>query len=292
MGTPQYVKAGDSVLILLGRHRYIVKVEEEKKFHTHVGYIDFKDLIGKPYGSCHNTSSGVPYTVLRPARKDYVSKLPRSTQVIYPKDAALITVWADIKPGDRVLEAGTGSGGLTLFLADKVGDNGVVYGYDVRNDSLEKTKRNLEAAGLVGRVDLRLGDVLEGVDQTDLDAVVLDLPTPWLAVESLKRSLKADGHFVSFSPTINQVEKTTVALAEHGFTLIEAFEVIQRFYDAKPGATRPHTVGVVHTGYIVSARNTLASKTQEKSIKVNSALTSGSPKEFFDSVDKGFATNV
>ncbi|MEM0121607.1 MAG: methyltransferase domain-containing protein, partial [Thermoprotei archaeon] len=170
MMEPQRIAVGDRVLIVLKKHTYIVRVEAGKRFHTHVGYINFDDLLGAPYGSSHKTSSGVPFTVLRPSKRDYALKLPRSTQVIYPKDAASILVWANIKPGDRVLEAGTGSGGLTIFLAEAVGEKGVVYGFDVREESLEKTRRNLESLGLMGRVELRLANVMDGVDLEALDA--------------------------------------------------------------------------------------------------------------------------
>jgi tRNA(1-methyladenosine) methyltransferase and related methyltransferases len=228
---------------------------------------------------------------LRPSKKDYALKLPRSTQVIYPKDAASILVWANIKPGDRVLEAGTGSGGLTIFLADAVGREGVVYGFDVREESLEKTKRNLESVGLLDRVELRRANVLDGVELNGLDAVILDLPSPWLAVGVLKNSLKGDGYFVSFSPTIDQVEKTVIALREKGFIMIEAFELIQRFYDAKPDATRPNSFGVQHTGYIVSARNTLAEGVESPSDKLSNE-ESHAPHEFFDSLTDRPATNI
>lgn len=273
------------------KHTYIVRVDEGKRFHTHLGYIELGELIGQPFGSCGRTSSGVAYTVLRPSKKDYLLKLPRATQIIYPKDAATILVWANIKPGDRVLEAGTGSGGLTTFLAEAVGQDGRVYGFDVRQGSLEKTRRNLEALGLLGRVELRLGDVLEGVDVFELDAVVLDLPTPWVAASVLKRNLKPDGFFVSFSPTINQVEKTVSALLESGYVMVEAFELIQRFYDAKPDATRPNTFGTQHTGYIVAARNSLCAG-PEKAEKGGAAKESVAPKEFFDSLGDRPAADI
>jgi tRNA (adenine57-N1/adenine58-N1)-methyltransferase len=292
MGDFQRIGVGDRVLIVLKKHSYIVRVDKGKKFHTHVGYINLDDLIDAYYGSSHKTSSGVSFTVLRPSKKDYALKLPRSTQVIYPKDAASILVWANIKPGDRVLEAGTGSGGLTIFLADAVGREGVVYGFDVREESLEKTKRNLESVGLLDRVELRRANVLDGVELNGLDAVVLDLPSPWLAVGILKNSLKGDGYFVSFSPTIDQVEKTVIALREKGFIMIEAFELIQRFYDAKPDATRPNSFGVQHTGYIVSARNTLAEGPETPPSDKLSNKESHAPHEFFDSLTDSPATNI
>lgn len=291
MGGLQTIRAGDRVLIVMKKHTYIVRVDEDKRFHTHLGYIELGDLIGQPFGKSGKTSSGAPYTVLRPSKKDYLLKLPRSTQIIYPKDAASILVWANVKPGDRVLEAGTGSGGLTMFLAEAVGADGVVYGFDVREDALEKTRRNLEAVGLLDRVKLRLGNVLEGVDISDLDAVILDLPTPWVAAPVLKRNLKPDGFFVSFSPTVNQVEKTVSALLESGFVMVEAFELIQRFYDAKPNATRPNTFGTQHTGYIVAARNSLSEKREVTAGSVG-VEASATPKDFFDSLGDRPASNV
>lgn len=250
------VAEGSDVVIIMGKNSYIVTVCKDKKFHTHRGYIELSGLIGKPYGSVAKTSTNQKFLVMRPSTRDYTARLSRATQVIYPKDAAAILMWSNVKPGQRVLESGTGSGALTACLAEIVGTEGRVYGFDLKQSSLEKTEENLKRRKLLTQVELQQADVSKGVALSDLDAVVLDLPSPWAAVKTLKASLKKDGFFVSFSPTMNQVEKTVVALKESGFVVVEAFELIQRFLDAKPNATRPNTVGVYHTGYIVAARNT------------------------------------
>jgi tRNA (adenine57-N1/adenine58-N1)-methyltransferase len=281
------IAEGSDVAIIMGKTSYIVTVLKDKRFHTHRGYIELSTLIGKPYGSVSKTSTNQEFLVIRPSTRDYTTKLSRATQVIYPKDAAAILMWGDIKPGQRVLESGTGSGALTACLAEIVGIDGVVYGFDLKQSSLEKTEENLKRRRLLARVQLRQADVSKGVDLSDLDAVVLDLPSPWIAVKALKTSLKSDGFFVSFSPTMNQVEKTVVALKETGFVGVEAFELIQRFLDAKPNATRPNTVGVYHTGYIVAARNTELSRSFEPP-KPSKRPEEDSPStyEFFESFDQ------
>jgi tRNA (adenine57-N1/adenine58-N1)-methyltransferase len=249
------IQDGSDVLILLGDKQFVIKIVEGQKFHTHKGYIDCSQLIGKPFGSYFKTSTGHSFVALRPSLRDYVSKFARRTQIIYPKDACSMLLWGDIKPGQRVLEAGTGSGALTAYIAQIVGKDGKVYGYDVNEDSIKITKKNLERLNLLSNVELKVGDVTQGVDLDNIDTVVLDLPTPWLAVKPLKKCLTTDAHFVSFSPTINQVEKTVLALKEANYVRIEAFETILREFDVKPDATRPKTLGITHTGYVVSARN-------------------------------------
>lgn len=247
------IEEGSDALFVMNRHTYLVKIRKGEKFHTHRGFIDLDSLIGRPFGSWSASSTGERFVVMRPSLKDYVSKFSRRTQIIYPKDSAVILLWSDVHPGSKVLEAGIGSGGLTVYLATMVGENGKVYGYDVNPESLEITKKNLERVGLLNRVEIGLGDVTQVPPIEAVDAAVLDLPSPWLAVKATKDWLRSDGFFVSFSPTIDQVEKTVIELRSLGFVCIEAFEVMQRHYKVAEGATRPE--GFPHTGYMVSARN-------------------------------------
>jgi len=252
------INEGDCILLYLdGRRSFLVEATD-RIFHTHRGYLKLKELIGQPYGTRVKSSMGVEFIVLKPALRELVlKKFRRPTQIVYPKDVGLILTYTGIGPGFRVAEAGVGSGALTAFLAYYVRPTGKVYGYEVRSDFIKIARKNLSYTGLMDYIELKLKDVREGFDEKDLDAVVLDLPTPWEVVPKAYDALKNGGILVSFSPTINQVEKTVEAARMHGFTSIEAVECLERHLKVKVGETRPETVMVGHTGYLVFARKSL-----------------------------------
>ncbi|MCL5788586.1 MAG: tRNA (adenine-N1)-methyltransferase [Candidatus Marsarchaeota archaeon] len=279
------ITSDSDVLVVMGRHIYLLKPSANPRFHTHLGIIDFTGIVGEEFGCQFKTTTGQNFTVLRPSVRDYELKFTRATQVIYPKDAGAVLMWGNVFNGCRVLESGTGSGALTAVLASAVGESGAVYGFDVRQSSIEQTRVNIDRLGLASRVKLECRDIVGGVDLTGVDSAVLDLPAPWEAVPSVKRSLASDGHLVSFSPTVDQVEKTVEALKDNGFIMVESFELIQRFYDVKPNATRPRTVGVMHTGYLVAARNTAsATRIQADRVKIHAQDSEQSPAQFFADV--------
>jgi tRNA (adenine57-N1/adenine58-N1)-methyltransferase len=184
-------------------------------------------------------------------------KFARRTQIIYPKDMALIVLYAGIGPGSKVVEAGTGSAALTSILAHQVKPSGHVYSYEVRGELLEAACRNLERAGVMEYVTLKEGDVTRSIEERNVDAVVLDLATPWLVVENAWEALKPSGVFASFSPTIEQVVKTAEALKSSDFADVETVECLIRRYQVEAGRTRPETLAVAHTGYLTFARKTL-----------------------------------
>ncbi|RLI25188.1 tRNA (adenine-N1)-methyltransferase [Candidatus Bathyarchaeota archaeon] len=252
------VRKGDYILLYLDSKRSFLVKATDRVFHTHRGYLRLKELIGKPYGLRVKSSLGAEFTVLKPTLRDLVLKrFRRITQIIYPKDVGLILTYTGIGPGFRVAEAGVGSGALTAFLAYYVRPDGRVYGYEVRQDFLKNARRNLAKTGLMDFIELKLKDVREGFDESELDAVVLDLPTPWEVVPRAYEALKNSGVFVSFSPTINQVEKTVEALRRWGFVSVETVECLVRNFKVKTGETRPETVMIGHTGYLVFARKSM-----------------------------------
>jgi tRNA (adenine57-N1/adenine58-N1)-methyltransferase len=251
----QKIVENDYVLLSLGpRKNYLVKVEQGKSFHTHKGFIKFDDLIGKEYGIVIQSSLGFEFAALKPLLRDYIMKSARQTQITYPKDVALIVMFSGIAPGSRVVEAGTGTGALTTALAHYVKPEGRVYTYEIREEFQKTAEKNLRRAGLIDFVGFKSRDVTLGIDESDVNAVVLDLAVPWLVIPHAWKALKPCGTTVSFSPTIDQVVKTVEAMKESGFIDIETIECLMRGMQVERGKTRPHTMMTGHTGYITSAR--------------------------------------
>jgi tRNA (adenine57-N1/adenine58-N1)-methyltransferase len=257
----QKISKDDYVLLYLSQRKtYMVKVEKGKTFHTHKGFVKFDDLIGKEYGSRVLSSLGVEFAALKPLLRDYIMKSVRKTQITYPKDTALIVMFSGIGPGSRVVEAGTGTGALTTALAHYVKPDGKVYSYEIREEFLITAKKNLKRADLIDFVELKNKDVTAGIDESDIDTIILDLATPWLVVPHAYPALKPCGTFVSFSPTIDQVVKTVEALKENSFVDTKTVECLMRRMQTERGKTRPQTLMTGHTGYITFARKAMKSK--------------------------------
>ena len=245
----EVVKEGDLVLLYLDeRRQFIVNVVKGKELHTDKGYIILDDVIGIPYGSSIRTSLGHKVYVLKPLIHDIVLRIPRKTQIIYPKDSSFIILLAGIGPGSRVVEAGTGSGALTITLAYYVRPSGKVYSYDINPEYVESARRNLERVGLIDYVELKVKDIREGIEERNVDSVVLDMPDPWNAINSVYEALRPSGTFIAFVPTTNQIEKLSKAIRDHGgFMEPQAYEIINRPYKTIAGEIRPHTWIVGHT---------------------------------------------
>jgi tRNA (adenine57-N1/adenine58-N1)-methyltransferase len=241
----------------------MIKMQAGQIFHTHKGYLKLDEVIGKEYGEPIKSSLGIYFTTLKPSLTDYIMKSSRNTQIIYPKDAALIVMFSGIGPGSRVVESGTGTGSLTTALAHYVGSTGKVYTYELRPEFQKNARKNLERSKLIDRVEMKSGDVTLGYEERDVDAVILDLAVPWLVVPHAYTALKSSGVLVSFSPTIDQVVKTTEALRENNFVFIETLECLMRTMQVERGKTRPNTMMTGHTGYITHARKILKLPVQE-----------------------------
>lgn len=249
---------GDTVLFLTERKkRYMVKVVKDKKYHTSEGYVNLSELIGKRYGCKIKSNTGSTWTVLRPTILDHVLHYHRITQIIYPKDLGYIILVSGVRPGSRVVEAGTGSGVLTTILASYVAPTGKVYSYDVKEEYLENARKNLEGLGLLHYVELKHGNVEEYVEEREVDVFILDVPEPWKAVKSAYIALKDSGVFTSVSPTIEQVIETVETLRKEGFEDISTVEILLREMRVKKGMTRPVHLMHAHTCYITTARKVL-----------------------------------
>jgi tRNA (adenine57-N1/adenine58-N1)-methyltransferase len=254
------LEAGDRVLLIDSRdRRYLVTLEEAQRFHSHLGSINHDDLIGQPEGAMVSASGGAKLLAFRPGLADYVLKMRRGAQVVYPKDVGLILVYADIFPGASVVEAGTGSGALTLALARAVGEGGRVISYEIRADHHERASENIatwyEGLGRKAEnLELRLGDIFEGVEETGIDRMVLDLPEPWRAVGPATDSLTPGGILCCYVPTVPQVVGAVEAMRSGGFALVNAFEGLLRSWNIEGQSVRPNHRMVAHTGFLVVGR--------------------------------------
>ena len=250
-----HAQDGDLIqLVGLRFKSFIFRLQKGAYFQSHRGVIQHDDLIGKPWGSQVISHNGSPFFMLQPSLADLIKNLKRNTQIMYPKDIGYILVTMGIGPGQHVLEAGTGSGSLTSAFAFAVGPQGHVTSYEMREEMQRLARSNLELLGLEERVSFRLGNIAQGIEETDVDALFLDLPNPWDYLAQVKSALKPGGHFASLLPTSNQVQQLLRALREHRFAFIDVCEVLLRFYRADPDRFRPTDRMIAHTGFLIFAR--------------------------------------
>jgi len=246
---------GDLAQLVGLRHKhFIITLQTGTRFESHRGIIQHDDLIGKPWGTQVFSHTGAPFFLLQPALADLLTDLPRTTQILYPKDIGFILVTMGIGPGHRVMEAGTGSGSMTTALAHAVGPDGQVISYEVKPDVQNLARKNLNRFGLASRVDFKLRDIQEGFDETNVDSFFLDVPNPYDYTAQVRAALKPGGYLCCILPTFNQVEKTLYSLHRENFAFIEVCEIILRYYQPEPTKLRPTDRMVAHTGFLVFAR--------------------------------------
>jgi tRNA (adenine57-N1/adenine58-N1)-methyltransferase catalytic subunit len=240
-----------------GRH-YALTLKAGETFQYSGQTIAHDELIGRADGSLVTLSRGKRMLALRPTLSEYVLKMPRGAQVIYPKDLAMITIWADIYPGARVFESGTGSGALTMALLRAVGERGSVVSYEARDDFARTAITNIERyLGPAANLTLRKRDTYEGIDPTDapFDRIVLDLPEPWRVVPHAVNALRPGGLYLSYVPTVPQIMQTVEALERAAvFGLIQTFETLLRTWNIQGRSVRPDHRMVAHSGFITVAR--------------------------------------
>ncbi len=247
------LKLGERVMLIDAKDRhYLITLRSDAEFHTHAGIVQHNDIIGSLEGSLIRGSTERSFLVLRPTLADVVLKMPRGAQVIYPKDLGTILLQADIGPGMRVLEAGVGSGALSMTLLRA---GALITGYELREDFAQQAKKNVyDMLDTDVPYDVQIRDVTHGIDEVDLDRIVLDMPEPWDVVKHAEGALRPGGILLCYLPTINQTQLLRETLRQHSFGLEETVEILRRTWHIDGRSVRPDHRMVAHTGFLTSAR--------------------------------------
>jgi len=245
-------------VVLLDRkdREYLARLDRTRPIAIRGGKIAAQDLIGQDEGTAVRSSMNEPFLVFRPSLPQLIPNLPRSAQVIYPKDIGQILVWADMFPGARVVEAGIGAGALSMALLRAVGKEGQLISYELREDFGELARRNVARYfGPAPNWTVKVGDITTELDESDIDRVILDLPEPWHVIERAWRALRPGGILLCYLPTVLQVKSLVDALREdRRFACLETSENLMRFWHFKGMSARPQHRMVAHTGFLTSAR--------------------------------------
>lgn len=239
----------------------MVRLDSGATFHYHRGALPLDLVIGSEEGITAHTTAGEAILCFRPRLSEYVLKMGRGAQIIYPKDLGPMLVYADIYPGATVLEAGTGSGALTLALCRAVGAEGRVVSYEIREEFSAVARQNVET--FFGKIppwlEFRVGDVRDVAGSGEaFDRALLDLPEPWGALPVLTQVLLPGGILAAYLPTTGQTQSLVLALSEGRFAHIETFEVLLRTWHVEERSVRPDHRMVAHTGFITTARKLAA----------------------------------
>jgi tRNA (adenine57-N1/adenine58-N1)-methyltransferase len=239
-------------------NQHLLRLSEGDTLHHHLGAVRHADVIGRFNGALIRSNQGARFVAVRPRLVDYVLSMPRRSGIVYPKDAAQLVAWADIRPGSRVLEAGVGSGALTLALLRAVGERGQVIGYEQRADFIDLALSNIrgfaDGSG-AGNLLVRERDVYTGLVDAELDRVVLDLAEPWRVLPHLPGALRQGGWLCAYTPSIVQAAQLVDELRQADqYAQVETQEVLLRGWHIQGSAVRPEQQMVGHTGFLTLAR--------------------------------------
>jgi len=250
------LQTGDLVLLLSqDRKQFLFRLSPGGLLQTHRGQVRHEELLGQRYGAEVRSHLGSTFVVLEPSGSDLIANLRRTTQIMFPKDICYVLFRLNVGPGSRVIEAGTGSGGFALAVARLLGQNGRLYSYELKPDVQRLARQNLEVFGLAAQVEFKVRDIANGFDETDVDALFLDVRSPWLYLPHVAGALKDSGFFGAILPTTNQVGRLLQGLEmQRAFGQTEVEEVLVRAYKTVPGRFRPLDRMIAHTGYLVFAR--------------------------------------
>jgi tRNA (adenine57-N1/adenine58-N1)-methyltransferase len=271
--------AGDLVQLVSPTNKtFIIRLTPGGQYQTHRGILLHDDLIGQPWGSEVLTHLGKTYYLLQPSLSDVLRDLKRNTQIMYPKDIGFVLVTMGIGPGVHVLEAGTGSGALTIALAWAVGPQGRVTSYDQRPEMQNLARKNLERLGLLDRVTLKQRDIAQGFDEENIDALFLDVPNPYDYLLQARQALMPGGYFGTILPTVNQMIRLLDAFYQFNYAFVDVCEIMLRYYKPVSERLRPTDRMVAHTGYLAFARPMLGTprptgQSQADDIEANGPTT-------------------
>lgn len=248
------MKEGERVVLIDEQgKKYLVKLGR-RELHTDSGVVNLREVIGRKSGDRVKSHIGKEFVILTPSMVDYLQKLKRVPQIMLPKDAAQIVAHTGIGPGAIVVDAGSGSGALAIFLGNLVRPDGQVVSYEIREDFAAVAERNVEMAGLNDIVEVKQKDIYEGIDETGIDLITLDLPRPeWILPHAEKR-LKPGGFLASFSPCVEHIQRLYQDLPKYKFRNYRTIECLVRDFEVTKACTRPRTQMIAHTGYLTFAR--------------------------------------
>ena len=249
-------QAGDLALLIDRKsRRYMITLAEGETYHCHLGRLQHDQLIGGSIGGWYRTDKSYILLAVRPTLGDFVRQMPRGPQIIYPKDLGNIVNFADIFPGATVVEGGLGSGALTAALLRAVGNTGRVITYEINESVLPKAMRNIERIiPDTSNLEIKIGDIYEGIAERDVDRVILDVPEPWQAAPGIGDALMMGGILLSFVPTILQVQRLVLGLEEDGrFQIIESLETLLRTWHVTERSVRPDHRMIAHSGFLTTA---------------------------------------
>ncbi|MCK4475881.1 MAG: tRNA (adenine-N1)-methyltransferase [Methanophagales archaeon] len=277
MNTMLKIREGELVhLIDRKGKRYQIVLKAGSSFSFTRGTVSHDDIIGLEEGSMIRSSLGEKLLVVRPTLAEFISKMRKGSQIIYPKDIAAILMLADIFPGAKVLEAGTGSGALTMGLLRAVGMAGEVVSYERREEFLEIARKNIETffdkvesgdREGSGKLVLKEKDIYEGIEEKELDRIILDLSEPWRVLKHVEESLRNGGILLCYNPTVLQIYKLSRRLElkyERSFRVMGIYEVGLREWEIKGRSMRPELRMIAHTGFIFVARKCSACEQENK----------------------------
>ena len=245
---------GEKVLMIdAKKRRYLFTLKNDGEFHTHLGFCNHSEIVGRPEGDVVRSTKGAEYIALRPTLEDFVIQMPRGAQVIYPKDLAPICMIADIFPGVKVFESGLGSGALSMTMLRYGAE---ITGYEIRQDFANRAQTNVrEFLGqeALAKYNVKVQDAYVGIDEKNFDRIVLDLPEPWHLVAHAQTALRKGAICVSYSPSITQATKMHETMAD-GWLDHKTLEVLHRTWHIEGASVRPDHRMVAHTGFLTSAR--------------------------------------
>jgi tRNA (adenine57-N1/adenine58-N1)-methyltransferase len=245
-------------VVLLDRkdREYLARLHPNRPISIRGGRISVEEVIGREEGTVVHSSLNEPFLIFRPTLPQLIPNLPRTSQVIYPKDIGPILIWADLFPGARVVEAGVGAGALSMALLRAVGTEGGLFSFEIRSDFADQAQKNVARYfGAAPNWTVKIGDVAAELEETDIDRVILDLPEPWRVIDRAWKALRPGGILLCYLPTVLQVKNLVDALRDtQRFACIETMETLMRFWHMKGMSARPQHRMVAHTGFLTSAR--------------------------------------